>query len=59
MKTFKMFAVLLSSVILGNKIYFDLTSVIIRDYEVFRATRSLWIKVVFFHKDQLALFLFK
>ena len=38
MKTFKMFAVLLSSVILSNKIYFDLTSVIMRDYEVFRAT---------------------
>ena len=38
MKTFKMFAVLFSSVILSNKIYFDLTSVIIRDYKGFRAT---------------------
>ena len=28
MKTFKMFAALFSSVILSNKIYFDLTSVI-------------------------------
>ena len=38
MKTFKMFAVLFSSVILSTKIYFDLTLVIIRDYEGFRAT---------------------
>ena len=38
MKTFKMFPVLFSSIIVSNKIYFDLTSVIIRDYEVFRAT---------------------
>ena len=37
MKTFKMFAVLFSGVILSNKIYFDLTSVIIRYYEGFRA----------------------